>query len=84
MKSFPWKAVLPLLLGIVIALLPAPQGLTPTAWYFFAIFCAVVLGLILEPIPAAAIGFMGVFLMPPVPARFISEADMSTVKISGD
>lgn len=63
MKSLPWKAVLPLLVGVVIALLPAPQGLSPTAWYFFAIFCAVVLGLILEPIPAAAIGFIGVFLV---------------------
>ena len=35
MKSIPWKAILPLLLGIVVALLPAPQGLSPTAWYFF-------------------------------------------------
>ena len=63
MKSLAWKAVLPLLLGILIALLPAPQGLNPNAWYFFAIFCAVIFGLILEPIPAAAIGFIGVFLV---------------------
>jgi L-tartrate/succinate antiporter len=63
MKSLAWKAVLPLLLGIIIALLPAPQGLNQTAWYFFAIFCAVIFGLILEPIPAAAIGFIGVFLV---------------------
>lgn len=63
MKTIPWKAVLPLLLGIIIALLPAPQGLNLTAWYFFAIFTAVILGLILEPIPAAAVGFIGVFLV---------------------
>ena len=61
MKTIPWKAVLPLLLGIIIALLPAPQGLNLTAWYFFAIFSAVILGLILEPLPAAAVGFIGVF-----------------------
>src|SRR5208283_3159261 len=63
MKMIPWKAVLPLLLGIIIALLPAPQGLNQTAWYFFAIFSAVILGLILEPLPAAAVGFIGVFLV---------------------
>jgi L-tartrate/succinate antiporter len=63
MKTIPWKAVLPLLLGIIIALLPAPQGLNLTAWYFFAIFSAVIFGLILEPLPAAAVGFIGVFLV---------------------
>jgi len=63
MKTIPWKAVLHLLLGIIIALLPAPQGLNLTAWYFFAIFSAVILGLILEPLPAAAVGFIGVFLV---------------------
>ena len=63
MKSLIWKSVLPLILGIIIALLPAPQGLTLTAWYYFAIFTAVILALILEPIPAAAIGFIGVFLV---------------------
>src|SRR5271157_454648 len=63
MKSLIWKSILPLLLGVIIALLPAPEGLTVTAWYYFAIFAAVILALILEPMPAAAIGFMGVFLV---------------------
>jgi L-tartrate/succinate antiporter len=63
MKSLIWKAILPLLLGVIIALLPTPQGLTVTAWYYFAIFAAVILALILEPMPAAAIGFIGVFLV---------------------
>ena len=63
MKSLIWKSILPVLLGIIIASLPAPQGLTLTAWYYFAIFTAVILALILEPIPAAAIGFIGVFLV---------------------
>ncbi len=63
MKTIPWKGVLPLLLGIIIALLPAPQGLNQNAWYFFAIFSAVILGLIMEPLPAAAVGFIGVFVV---------------------
>ncbi len=43
--------------------MPAPQGLDPGAWYFFAIFIAVIAGLILEPIPPAAVGFVGVFIV---------------------
>ena len=63
MKSLIWKSLIPVILGIIIALLPVPQGLTVTAWQYFAIFSAVILALILEPIPAAAIGFIGVFLV---------------------
>ena len=60
MKSIFWKANLPILVGIIIAILPVPAGLTTTAWYFFAVFTAVIVALILEPIPAAAIGLIGV------------------------
>ena len=53
-------ALLPLLLGGVIALSPAPAGLAQYAWYYFAIFAAVIVGLVIEPIPAAAVGLVGV------------------------
>jgi L-tartrate/succinate antiporter len=46
--------------GIVLALLPAPHGLAPYAWHYFALFVAVILALITEPIPAAAVGLIGV------------------------
>jgi citrate:succinate antiporter/L-tartrate/succinate antiporter len=46
----------------VLFLLPVPSGLEPNAWRYFALFAAVILGLILEPIPAAAIGLVGVTL----------------------
>jgi L-tartrate/succinate antiporter len=62
MKSVVWKAVLPLLAGIGIALLPSPQGLDQNAWFYFALFVSVILGLIFEPIPSAAIGVIGVTL----------------------
>lgn len=62
MKPIAWKAMPPLLLGIVLALLPAPHGLDLNAWRFFAVFASVIFALILEPIPAAAVGFAGVFL----------------------
>jgi L-tartrate/succinate antiporter len=57
-----WKGLLAILVGAVVALLPVPEGLKPGAWYFFALFSAVVVGLVLEPIPAAAVGVTGVAL----------------------
>ena len=53
-------AALPLVVGAVIALLPAPDGLPQYAWYYLAIFAAVIAGLVVEPIPSAAIGLVGV------------------------
>jgi len=61
-KSSYWRAIVPVLIGIAICLIPVPQGLQPKAWYYFALFTAVIVGLILEPIPAGAIGLIGVTL----------------------
>jgi L-tartrate/succinate antiporter len=63
MTSAAWKVLIPPAIGILVALLPMPQGLERGAWYFFAVFLAVIAGLILEPMPAAAVGFIGVFLI---------------------
>ncbi|MBF0481540.1 MAG: anion permease [Desulfovibrionaceae bacterium] len=62
MKSLSFKAVAPIVIGLAIWLLPVPEGLTQAAWSYFALFVAVVATLILEPIPAAAAGFIGVTL----------------------
>jgi L-tartrate/succinate antiporter len=59
-RAFAFKALLPLAVGVVLALMPIPAGLAPRAWYFFSLFAAVVTGLVIEPIPAAAVGFLGV------------------------
>ena len=55
-----WKALVPIAVGAVLLLLPIPEGLKPNAWYYFALFVAVIIALILEPIPAAAVGLIGV------------------------
>ena len=54
--------LLPVIVGVVIALLPAPPGLAQYAWYYFAIFAAVITGCVVEPIPSAAVGLCGVAL----------------------
>ena len=38
----------------------APAGLPPHAWYFFAIFAGVIVGLMVEPLPGGAVGLIGV------------------------
>ncbi len=65
-----WKAIVPIAVVIVLALLPAPAGLAQHAWYFFAIFAGVIVGLMFEPLPGGAIGLIGVTVVT-VLARFV-------------
>ena len=58
-----WKHFAPIVVAIVIALIPAPAGLPQHAWYYFAIFAGVIVGLMLEPLPGGAIGLIGVTLV---------------------
>jgi len=58
-KTALWKAWAPVAIAVVLALLPVPSGLAPHAWYFFSIFVGVIVGLILEPLPGAAIALIG-------------------------
>lgn len=55
-----WRVVVPLLVWLVLVLIPVPQGLQQHSWWYFAMFAAVIVGVIMEPIPAAAIGLIGV------------------------
>jgi L-tartrate/succinate antiporter len=55
-----WRGGIPVLTGVALALVPAPHGLAPYSWHYFALFAAVILALITEPLPAAAVGLIGV------------------------
>jgi len=55
-----WRALLPIAIAVIIALIPPPDGLAQHAWYFFAIFVGVIAGLMLEPLPGGAVGLIGV------------------------
>ena len=65
-----WKAVAPVAIAILLALLPVPSGLAPHAWYYFSIFVGIIVGLILEPLPGAAISVIGITTVT-VLARFV-------------
>jgi L-tartrate/succinate antiporter len=75
-----WKALVPIVAGAALLFVPIPEGLKPNAWYYFALFVAVVIALILEPIPAASVGLIGVtaatvsLLVMPKPADAIKWA----------
>lgn len=44
-----WKTVEPLLIWLALYLVPVPAGLNANQWHYFAIFAAVIAGLILLP-----------------------------------
>jgi L-tartrate/succinate antiporter len=54
--------LVPLAIGAAVALAPVPSGLPPNAWYYFALFTGVIVAIIVEPIPGAVIGLIGVIL----------------------
>jgi L-tartrate/succinate antiporter len=51
---------IPIAVGVAIALTPAPSGLPLNTWHYFALFAGVMVGIVTEPIPAAALGLVGV------------------------
>lgn len=54
------KSLAPLVVLAVMLFIPVPDGMPPQAWHFFAVFVAMIVGMILEPIPATAISFIAV------------------------
>ena len=54
--------IVPLAIGLVIAMVPVPAGLSLNAWRYFALFATVIVALITEPIPPAIIGMAGVIV----------------------
>lgn len=72
------RALLPVLMWIVLSVIPAPAGLEANAWRYFALFVAVITGLILEPIATAAIGFLGITAA--VLFRFVAPTAADSIK----
>jgi citrate:succinate antiporter/L-tartrate/succinate antiporter len=54
-----WKTIAPLAIWLAIYLAPVPAGLNANQWHYFAIFAAVIAGLVLESMPVGAVGLIG-------------------------
>lgn len=54
-----WRSVAPLVVWLVLYLIPVPAGLKANQWHYFAIFGAVIAGLVLESMPVGAVGLIG-------------------------
>ncbi|OYU91239.1 MAG: anion permease [Bradyrhizobiaceae bacterium PARB1] len=57
--SLGWKKVAPLVVWLVLYVIPTPTGLLANQWHYFAVFAAVITGLILESMPVGAVGLIG-------------------------
>jgi L-tartrate/succinate antiporter len=82
-----WKKaagiIAPLVAGGVVLLTPVPAGLTTNAWRYFALFAAVMVGVITEPIPPAAIGLLGVTVAALTGLVRASTSDAAAWALSG-
>jgi L-tartrate/succinate antiporter len=68
-----WRVAIPLVAGGAIALAPTPTGLPSFAWHYFAGFVAIIACLITEPLPAPAVGVIGVTAMAVLALPFAPE-----------
>jgi anion transporter len=57
-----WRCAAPLVVWPAFALLPHPAALSQNAWSYLGLFTAVIVALILEPLPPGAVGLLGVTL----------------------
>src|SRR6201996_4813581 len=58
-----WRVGIPVAVALMLATLPAPEGLSQHAWLYFAIFAGVIAALVTEPLPNPAVGLIGVAFM---------------------
>lgn len=54
------NALITLLVGAIIWFAPVPEGVTVVAWHLAAVFIAMVVGFILQPLPIGAVAFIAI------------------------
>jgi citrate:succinate antiporter/L-tartrate/succinate antiporter len=57
--NFRWRTWMPLVVWLALYLWPVPAGLNANQWHYFAVFAAVIAGLVLESMPVGAVGLIG-------------------------
>jgi len=77
------RAIAPLLVGAAIALAPVPHGLAANAWRYFAVFAAVMVGMMTEPMPPSLIALLGVVVAALAGLVHRSISESTTWALSG-
>ncbi len=77
------RAIPPLAVGAAILAAPAPHGLPPHAWHYFAIFAAAMVGIITEPLPPALVGLLGVAVAATTGVVYSSAGQAAAWALSG-
>lgn len=54
-----WRLLVPVFIGIAIYLLPKPEVIDPKGWKLFGIFVGTITGIVLKPLPMAAVSLIG-------------------------
>ena len=52
--------LVPVAVGAVVWVIPAPDGVAPAAWQLLAIFVATIAGIVLKPLPMGAVAMIGI------------------------
>ena len=55
-----FRLIAPIVLGVILWLLPAPEGLDSQGWHMLVIFFSTLLGVMVSPLPMSAVTLMGV------------------------
>lgn len=55
-----WRWSMPLVVWLALRLAPVPDGLTPSAWHYFAVFLAAIVTLMVTALPGGAVGLVAV------------------------
>jgi L-tartrate/succinate antiporter len=77
------RAAAPFVVGAAIILAPTPHGLPLSAWRYFALFAAVMVGMVTELIPPAALGLVGVIVAAATGLVRTSTAQSTVWALSG-
>lgn len=83
------KALACLLVALCVYAFPVPEGLSPTAWLYLALFTSVILGTILGPLPPSLVSLLGLLAacllrigppgsLEPISDSFIPMGDISS------
>lgn len=56
-------ALIPIIIALIIAFSPRPEGLSPNAWNYMALFVGIIVSIVLEVLPMPVLGLTGISLI---------------------